>query len=206
MQTSPAARALGAVLAVVANAPALLPRRRPLHERGCTRHAVLEVHTPWPDAGIPVLAAAGRTPVLARTSRGIGLPGPLPDVQGLALRIPDDGDLLFASTGTGRITRRLPALRTPAAVDPLTTLAPLHGRPGRVDLGAQVEGDRVRILTSANGGPWIERAAVHLAERADVVVRFDPLTPPAGLAWGGVWAAVRGPAYALARRITSGAE
>lgn len=198
--------ALGGVLAVLANAPALVPRRQPLHERGETRDAVWRVHTPWPESGVEVLASAGETPVLTRTSRAMGLPSPWPDFTGLALRFPDDAALLFASTGTGQHTRRLLALRTPDAVDPLTTLLPLHTRLGRVELGAQVDGRSVRILTSLEGGPWADRATVHLGERAGAVVRFDPLHPPRGLAWSGFWAAARGPAYALARRITPGAE
>ena len=75
-----------------------------------------------------------------------------------------------------------------------------------MELGAQVDGRSVRILTSLEGGPWADRATVHLGERAGAVVRFDPLHPPRGLAWSGFWAAARGPAYALARRITPGAE
>lgn len=54
--------ALGGVLAVLANAPALVPRRQPLHERGETRDAVWRVHTPWPESGVEVLASAGRPP------------------------------------------------------------------------------------------------------------------------------------------------
>lgn len=208
--TSRAARlagaVLGGVLAVVANAPALVPRRQPLHERGRTFDATWHVHTPWPESGIDVLARPGDAAILARTSRATGLPEPLPDVSGLALQLADGGALLFASTGTGRRTRRLLALRTPGAVDPLTTLLPLHSRLGPVDVGAQVDGGRVRILTSLAGGPWIDRATVHLGSRADVVVRFDPLRPPRGLEWSDFWAAARGPAYVLARRVTPGAE
>lgn len=198
--------ALGGVLAVLANAPAIVPRRQPLHERGATWDAVWRVHTPWPESGVEVLASAGETPVLVRTSRAMGLPAPWPDISGLAVRFPDDAALLFASTGTGPRTRRLLALRTPDAVDPLTTLLPLHTRLGRVELGAQVDGRTVRILTSLEGGPWVDRAAVRLGGRAGAVVRFDPLHPPRGLAWSGFWAAARRPAYAPARRITPGAE
>ncbi|MCG7422782.1 hypothetical protein MHY29_08110 [Micrococcus sp. ACRRV] len=198
-------RALGAVLAVVANAPAMLPRRQPLHPRGRTRRATWRVHAAWPESGIAAFAAAGDTPVLARTSRAVGLPKPLPDFTGLALRFADGGALLFASTGTGPFTRRLLAPRVPGAVDPLTTLLPLHCRLGAVDVGAQVRGDEVGILTSLDGGPWVDRARVVLGGPADVVVRFDPLRPPVGLWWSDFWAAARSPAYALARRLTPGA-
>lgn len=200
------ARALGLVLAGVANAPALVPRRQPLHERGATFAAQLTVHTPWPDSEIGFLAGAGESPALVRLSRGLGLPRRWPDVSGLALQLPDDGALLLASTGTGRRTRRLLALRTPRAVDPLTTLLPLHCRLGAVDVGAQVEGSRVRLLTSLDGGPWVERASLRLGGRPGLVHRFDPLTPPRGLWWSDTVAAVRAPAYALARRISPGAE
>jgi hypothetical protein len=44
-----------------------------------------------------------------RQSRAVGLPSPAPDIFGLAVRVPTEGgrhgDLLFATTGLGRITR-----------------------------------------------------------------------------------------------------
>jgi len=197
--------ALGGVLAVAANAPTLLGRRQPLHQRGTTWAGVWRVHAPWPESGVDVLADAVSVAVSARTSRAVGLPAPWPDVGGFAVRFPDGAALLFASTGLGPRTRRLLAPRRPGGRDPLTMLLPLHTRLGRVDLGARVDGATVRVQTSLEGGPWVERATVRLAGPVRTVVRFDPLRLPRGLAWSRFWAAARRPAYAVARRAAPGA-
>lgn len=198
--------ALGGLLALVFNAPAAVFHRQPAHQRGRTHRATWEVHTPWPESGVEVFAASAPIPVVARLSRGLSLPAPWPDVSGFAVRFPDDAALLFASTGTGPRTRRLLAARRPGAADPMTTMLPLHTRLGRVDLRAQTEGRTVRVMTSLEDGPWVDRVRVRLGDPPGAVVRFDPLHTPRGLAWSDFWAAARGPAYTLARRITPGAE
>ncbi|MFA9446853.1 hypothetical protein [Egicoccus sp. AB-alg6-2] len=69
------------------------------------------------DAGREILVGAPLLerdrPALVRFSHGIGLPAGAPDLLGVALKVPDvhgdgrDQDLLFTSTGRGRIGRRL---------------------------------------------------------------------------------------------------
>lgn len=65
------------------------------------------------DVGLPVESASD---VLVRLSKGIGTPGALPDVIGLAFRLPAGGspsgespappwDVLLASAGSGRLSR-----------------------------------------------------------------------------------------------------
>ena len=59
-------------------------------------------------SGVPWLDAVGEDEVLVRFSRAIGLPRALPDIHGIAMRVPAEdrfGDLLLASTGLGRLTR-----------------------------------------------------------------------------------------------------
>ncbi|NYE39103.1 phosphodiesterase [Streptomyces fulvorobeus] len=64
----------------------------------------------------------------ARWSRAAGLPRPLPDGTGLALRVEDIGgpgrclELLLTSSGRGRWTRHIPLPRTSATVGPYSTL------------------------------------------------------------------------------------
>jgi hypothetical protein len=64
----------------------------------------------WP-TGVPWLDDAGTEEVLLRFSRSVGLPEQLPDVLGLAVRVPLElgghGDLLLATTGAGRWGRFL---------------------------------------------------------------------------------------------------
>jgi hypothetical protein len=87
-----------------------------------------------PGTGVPWLDEPGEDEVVVRLSRAIGLPGGLPDIHGLAVRIPRQGgghgDLLFASTGWGRLSRFvLTAGRSPQA-RPMTTLLPYHAPRG----------------------------------------------------------------------------
>lgn len=59
---------------------------------------------------MPWLDAPGDAAVLVRVSRSVGLPAPLPDIYGVAVRLPHDSspaDLLLATTGRGPVGRYL---------------------------------------------------------------------------------------------------
>jgi hypothetical protein len=76
-------------------------RDRALHPVGDLWHATVVLD--GGPAGVPALAEPRTVKALLRVSRAIGLPGPLPDVLGVAVRLCDlhgpgrDQDLLFAS-------------------------------------------------------------------------------------------------------------
>ncbi|WP_239146382.1 phosphodiesterase [Streptomyces sp. SID10815] len=78
--------------------------------------------------GVPWLDRSGSYQVTARWSRALGLPRPLPDGLGLAVRVEGaDGpgttlDLLFTSSRPGRFGRHLPLLRPDALAGPYSTL------------------------------------------------------------------------------------
>lgn len=103
----PIGRSLGAGFGVVSR---LRGRRRSLHPDGVGFAATL---TPAPDAPEVELLAGGPREGVARLSRALGTPEPLPDVLGLAMRFPDaygtgrHQDLLLATTGRGRGVRHL---------------------------------------------------------------------------------------------------
>ncbi|WZH38887.1 MAG: hypothetical protein PIR02_09495 [Microbacterium enclense] len=86
---SPVARVAGEALAGAFAVAQRLRSPRPIHSRG----VVLRGELSWiPDAapaGIAFIdeAPAGALPVVARVSRSLGLPAPLPDVIGLAVRV-----------------------------------------------------------------------------------------------------------------------
>ena len=80
--------ALGGVFRVVA---AVRPTAKPLHPRGTVRRGRLHRHGAEPPTGVAFLDVAATDEVLVRESRATGLPRPLPDVQGLALRVPGPG-------------------------------------------------------------------------------------------------------------------
>ncbi|MGV9883869.1 phosphodiesterase [Streptomyces sp. NPDC003006] len=100
---------------------------------------------------VPWLDRPGSYDVTVRWSRALGLPGRLPDGLGLAVRVTDpDGpgtalDLLFTSSGSGRLGRHLPLPRRRALAGPYSAL-----------LSYRV-GDRPRVLAAfpvpATAGP-----------------------------------------------------
>jgi hypothetical protein len=109
-----AAAAAGPAFAAGFYALAALRRRRSLHPAGIGYEGWLRV----PDEGLdpPGVAPfqAGTTrPALLRFSRGAGLPEPLPDALGVAIKLPDahgpgvDQDLLLTSSTDRPLLRRL---------------------------------------------------------------------------------------------------
>lgn len=205
---------LGGVLAVATNALGALPRVKPLHPRGEVHRATVEVDQPWPELGVPVLATTAALPALARLSRATGLAEPVPDVSGFALRVVGHGDLLFASTGTGRVGRRLLTLRRDRRVGPMTTLVPLRCAAGSLDLRVDHRhADEAVLAGSVDGSPWREIATIRYGRRLDADdqddgwLRMDPVgNLPTGLSWSPFWVAARDPAYRLARSLSRGSS
>nr|WP_271210776.1 hypothetical protein [Rhodococcus wratislaviensis]GLK36294.1 hypothetical protein GCM10017611_31510 [Rhodococcus wratislaviensis] len=81
---------------------------RVFHPRGLVAAGHIELDTAW-----WTLPTGTRIGVVARLSGGVGTPSRVPDVLGLALKIPLDPpdtewDLLLASSGTSAVTRILP--------------------------------------------------------------------------------------------------
>jgi hypothetical protein len=194
----------GAVRVVSALRPAL----KPLHPRGEVVVAVLRRTGEGPPTGVPWLDEAGSDEVLVRRSRAVGLPDGLPDIHGLALRVPCEngghGDLLMATTGTGRVGRFvLTAGRSPRA-RPMTTLLPYRTPAGPVTLAAVAAGDRAYELAYASmGGAWHRFGDLVLgAPRApDALVSFDPVRNTVTGLENYAWVRrLREPAYGTARR------
>ena len=98
------ARAAGRLVAVPLGAVARRRHGRPMHPRGAVFDAVLDRTGSLPPWGVPWLDEPAREDVVVRLSRGAGLPAPLPDLLGLAVRVPGDDDpvdLLLTSAGRG---------------------------------------------------------------------------------------------------------
>lgn len=210
---------LGQLLGRVLGVLATLRRDKPLHPRGRTLRGEL---TTWGGArswGTPFLDEPSTRTCLVRLSRAAGLPRGWPDLGGIAVRLdgaatlPADegrttdpagegGDLLVATTGTGRLGRfvLVPRRRTDAA---MTTLLPLRSRRGPLVLRFTPEGADSWLLSATSArGRWEPRGRLVVAgDDGDAPVRFDPVhRVPAGLEQYPWVAAVRGPAYVLARR------
>ena len=110
-------------------AASALRHARVFHPVGVLAHGIIE-RVAAPGDGLPVTDSDN---VEARLSKGIGTPGPIPDVIGLALRLPPEPfaptpwDILLASAGSGPLTR-IAGLRpvTGWTGSTMTTLMPLR--------------------------------------------------------------------------------
>ena len=109
-----AAAAAGPAFAAGFYALATLRRRRSLHPAGMGYEGWLRVPDEGPARpGVPLFQAGTTHPALLRFSRGAGLPEPLPDALGVAIKLPDahgpglDQDLLLTSSTNRPLARRL---------------------------------------------------------------------------------------------------
>lgn len=203
--------ALGGVLGAAFGGAAAVRRTKPLHPRGQVGDGVLTVSAAQPGYDVPLFAERGRHPCQVRWSRSVGLPSPLPDVEGLAVRFEHPrADLLFAATGTGRLTRFVFAPRPPGRHGAQTTLLPVATAAGPLLLrvtphaGPDHPPRRYDLAVGAPSGAWTPVGGLEVGEwRADEPTRFDPVQHPLPGTWQ--YPAVRRmrePAYALARRAT----
>ena len=204
-----ASSAGGAVLSGATRAlAAVRPAAKPLHPRGQVRQACLYRHGVEPALGVEFLDAVSTDEVVVRESRAIGLPRRLPDIQGLAIKVTNadgsHGDLLFATTGLGRLTRFVLTFSRTTYGRPLTTLLPYDTAAGPLLLGARSSGGQtVELACSVGGAEWRHFADLRLTQTdaADQAVSFDPVRNQLpGLEQYGWVTRLRAPAYQEARQ------
>lgn len=216
---------VGAVLGVLTRAVTAVRGARPLHPDGATLRATVVRHGSPRPTGARWLDEPGTDRGVARVSRSGGVPAPLPDVQGLALRLDGvDGpsDLLLSTTGLGRVTRfvltphhapsggaygSLLPYRTPSG--PVLLVAEPERRvlpsdPGTLARELADEPWRLRLGHATPTGRWHEFGELVVGGPAqatvDSVLRFDAvLHPLPGLALAPWAARLREPSYASAR-------
>ncbi len=201
-----AARAGGAVLgagiqvvAAVRNVP------KPLHPRGRYTHATVTRFGSSDPVGVPWLDGKGTDEVIVRHSGAIGFPLGMPDIQGIAIRVEQNGttgDLLFATTGLGRFTRYVLTGSTRIDGRPYTTLLPYRGPHGPLLLGLRpVTTTTMTLLWAHGSGDWQAFGTLTLTEPYDgPAISFDPtLAILPGLVPYPWVRALRAPAYRVAR-------
>jgi hypothetical protein len=199
----------GQVLRAATCVVAARPAAKPLHPDGSVVPGTLRRLGDQVRTGAQWLDDAGQDEVLVRRSGALGLASPLPDVVGLAVRVPVDGggygDLLFASTGLGRMTRfTLTPTRSPHR-RPLTTLLPYRTPAGPVILSAVARDEQTFDLAWAVGtGSWHRFAElwVHgdMVDEGDLSTSFDPVRNIVPGLENYDWVRrLREPAYATAR-------
>ncbi|MEU4579431.1 hypothetical protein ACBI99_13970 [Nonomuraea sp. ATR24] len=205
-------------------AAARLRRGRPLHPAGLVLDARLRVHGTGRVWGAEFLDRRMDLEGIARFSRSTGVPPPLPDILGIALRW-EQSDLLLASTGHTVLGRRL--LRPARAWAPglysslfsyevggrrvLIGALPRAGRrlPARFDALARAVADGpllLDLLVAAPAGPWEVFGQVEVAgparTDAERPTRFDPVRRPVpGMRQAGWLSEVREAAYSGAQQV-----
>jgi hypothetical protein len=195
----------GALAGIARGVAAARAADKPLHPHGNVLTARLHRVGVRPPTGVPWLDETGTDDVIVRLSRAVGLPRGSPDIFGLALRVPvgeGHGDLLFASTGLGRIGRFILRPSGSPFGRPMTTLLPYRTDHGPLLLAAVANSDvAFDVLCATGTAPWRSAGTVRLlTESPDAMISFDPLlnTVP-GLDNYPFVVALREPAYRIAR-------
>lgn len=233
--TSSVAGVAGLGFALIFKALKVVRPERPIHPKGTlltgelTKDGLGRDTTDNPQrrepSGVPWIDSPGKHAVTARFSRSLGLPAPLPDILGLALRLEDDGgpaDVLFATTGWSWPARFALLPRLDPSKATFTTLMPYKGARGPVLLGLTTASSGTATSGMAPGtersadswvlamhyarpsGPWIRFATLSLRpapDGGDTGLRFDPVLNPLESAGTYAWTRrLRAPAYGTARQ------
>lgn len=202
----------GALAGVFGLVGRVRPADKPLHPRGETMAATVTRTGIGPEVGVPWVDEPGVDDAHVRLSRAVGLPPRWPDIFGLALRLPTPaghGDVLFATTGSGAISRfvLLPGRTTTSWT--YTTLIPYRTSSGPLLLAAQLDGQHAFTLACARPTtPWrpfgrlvLEPSAASDADGHDAELEFDPVVNQIpGLTYDPWAARLREGSYRAARR------
>ncbi|WP_411720886.1 hypothetical protein [Mycetocola sp.] len=176
---------------------------RPIHPHGVALTGTVRFFTDS-TTGLPFFDSppAAEIAVSARASRSLGVPSPLPDVIGLAVRLAAPAgaaDVVFASTGFGVPSRFWLAMQRSPSRARFTTLFPYRSTRGPVlfaartiepedlptgltDLAAALERTtwRLRLYSATPTGRWHPFAVLELGRSADSPLdtpdRYDPVS------------------------------
>jgi hypothetical protein len=186
-------------------------RRKALHPRGAVRPGLVTRRGGATGTGVAWIDEPGRDDVLVRLSRATGFPDLLPDVGGLALRVPGSADrpadLLLATAGTSRVGRFL-VRPTRRRGHPYTSVMPYRSPAGPLLFAAlplEADGTRFELAWSGWRGRWSPFALLEVPSgwdgAPDTSVTFDPVLNPLPGLPSYAWAAqLRRFAYAGSRR------
>jgi hypothetical protein len=191
------------------------PAPKPLHPTGTLqpvsirRFGLAEADR----VGVPFVDEPGRIDGVARFSRAAGLPAPLPDVHGLAIRVDgptaegDHADILMSTTGLGAVSRFVLRPTRGRGDAPYSTLLPFRTSRGALLLAATPDPHdpaRMFLAYAALRGGWRVFGELTTAESSatgDTSISFDPvLHQLAGLEYYAWAARLRAGSYRAARR------
>lgn len=179
--------------------------RHALHPRGRTYAGTLDLGPGAP----PPLGPGRRVDVVVRLSRAVGLRPPLPDVHGVAIRLPDHlgpgrhQDLLLSATWGRHVLRPARRLR-----GELSTILPFEHAGRRFVIGLLHRGDGRFALASARpgrrwGAPWGELRLGAPLDAEDDPPRFHPFNTAPDLRLTGPFSDLRRPAYRASQAARS---
>jgi hypothetical protein len=191
---------------------ARLRRARALHPAGHVVRGTVVRRGLRPGAGVPWLDEPGEDRVLLRFSRATGVPAPLPDVLGLAIRVtgPDGRpqDLLLSTTGRRPVLRHVlvphPANGNGPWPGGYTSIVPFRTASGLLMIGAFRDDGGYSLEAATPGGPWRPFGRLVPDEdpgtAADRDTPFDPVRHPfPGLRMPEPLARLRAAAYEASR-------
>lgn len=199
-------KALEGVFAAVSR---IRPAGKPLHPKGELHTATIECFGLRSGIGVPWIDEPGTSIGLVRVSRAIGIPNALPDIYGLSLRLQLFGgahaDILFATTGLGRLSRFVLFPAQHPGQRAYSTLLPYRSTSGPVLLAAvpvDADGLTFDLACTHVSGAWQSFARMILTEASsDESPSFDPvLNQLPGLTYYDWAAKMREGAYRAARR------
>jgi hypothetical protein len=202
---------VGRTVDLVIRGASLVRGERVIHAKGEAFTGELTVLPDGRALGVPLTHGAKTRPVLVRFSRGAGLPDPLPDVLGVAIRIPDaDGaghpqDLMLATGGGSPLLRRMLVPRRDYRTATYTSLIS-YDVGGRDLVVAALPRDSAFLLATAQGsGAWTPFARLTVGDRLPdqqgQSLSFSVRNDAGGFRIGGAWRAARDGAYDAARSV-----
>jgi hypothetical protein len=199
---------LGAAFAGLAG----LRSAKGLHPRGPAYTATLRVDgAPWAPGASTLLSRPGEWPAVVRFSRAIGLPPPLPDLLGAAVRVPDaygpgrHQDMLVTSSADRALLHRIFLPARGFASRPYSSSLPYRAGDDAFILGLVPRGGRVFALALARGGGRFRQLGrleigARLPEDAEAL-RFHPFHCGGGLEPAGLVNRLRDYAYPLSQAV-----
>jgi len=203
--------AFGRAVDLVVQAASVVRGERIIHAKGQAYDGKLTLLPAAAALPVPLVRGARTRPVLVRLSRGVGLPGALPDVLGIAVRIPDaDGaghpqDLMLATGGGSPLLRRLLVPRRDHRTATYTSLISYDVGGRDLVVAALPEAGGFLLATAEGSGAWTPFARLSvgdpLPDAQGRSLAFSIRNDAGGFRVGGAWRAVRDGAYDAARSV-----
>jgi hypothetical protein len=206
---TPAVEGAGTAAAAVFGGLSAVRRRRIFHPVGTAFDATLVVH--GGGRGAVLLDEPARRRCIVRLSRGVGLREPLPDILGIAVRVPDaygagaHQDLLLTTAGSAPVLRSVLSLSRSPDRGHYSSVLPYRIGDGYVYVGARpiapgASGARYALEVAPPLGHWAEVGVLELGrswdQEASDALRFNPLFTGGGIEPVGILQTLRRRAYA----------